>query len=102
MARALQRHLGDMPHVDSTRRASGTAGMNVPRLNTTPKNSASAGIGVTVALVSGPRTVSCVTSRSAVTTICQRLTAIGMKAGSDSLWLVHAFSTKPESEFDSS
>jgi len=33
VASALDRHLGDMPHVDSTKRASGTAGMNVPRLN---------------------------------------------------------------------
>ena len=55
----------------STKHASGNAGANVPRLNTIPKNSASAGIGVTVALVSGPRTVSCVQSRWLVTTICQ-------------------------------
>ena len=33
-------------------------GMNVPRLNSMPKNSASSGIGTVVALVSGPRTVS--------------------------------------------
>jgi hypothetical protein len=43
-----------------------------------------------------------VTSRSVVTTVCQRFTAFEMKAGSDSLWLVDAFSTKPESEFHSS
>ena len=30
---ALDRHLGDRPHVDSTKPAGGTAGMNVPRLN---------------------------------------------------------------------
>jgi len=33
IASALDRHLGDMPHVDSTKQASGTAGTNVPRLN---------------------------------------------------------------------
>lgn len=86
----------------STRPTSGMPGMNVPRRNTTPKNSASAGIGVTVAVVSGPRTVSCVTSRRVVTTICQRLTAIEMNVGSGSLRLVHAFSTKRESEPHSS
>ena len=86
----------------STRRASGMAGMNVPRLNTIPKNSASAGIAVSVALVSGPRTVSCVRSRRVVTTICQWLAAIEMKAGSGSLCLLHAFSTNPESEPHSS
>jgi hypothetical protein len=81
----------------------GTApGMNVPRLNTMPKNSASVGIGVTVALVSGPRTVSCVRSRWVVTTICQRLTAIDMKVGSGSLRLIQVFSTNPESEAHSS
>jgi hypothetical protein len=81
----------------STRRASGMAGVNVPRLNTIPRNSASAGMGVTVALVSGPRTVTCVTSRWVVTTICQRLAATEMNAGSGSLRLIHIFSTKPES-----
>jgi hypothetical protein len=33
IASALDRHLGDMPHVGSTRLGSGPAGMNVPRLN---------------------------------------------------------------------
>ena len=66
------------------------AGRNVPRRNTIPKNSALAGIGVTVAVVSGPRTASCVTSRRVVTTMCQRLTATEMNAGSGSLRLVHA------------
>ncbi len=78
------------------------AGMNVPRLNTIPKNSTPAGIGVTVALVSGPRRVSCVTSRWDVTTMCQRLAAIDMKAASGSLWVLHVFSTNSESEPHSS
>ena len=37
-----------------------------------------------------------------MTTICQWLAAIEMKAGSGSLWLLHAFSTNPESEAYSS
>ena len=57
---------------------------------------------MTVAVVSGPRTVSCVTSRRVVTTMCQRLTAIEMNAGSGSLRLVHAFSMKRESDPHSS
>jgi len=42
----------------SASRPGGRPGMNVPRLNWIPKNSASWGIGDVVAFVSGPRTVS--------------------------------------------
>jgi hypothetical protein len=71
-------------------------GMNVPRLNWIPKNSASAGIGTVVALVSGPRTVSRAAAHCRVTTISQWLAATEMKESSGSLRACHVSSTNGE------
>jgi len=70
----------------------GIPGMNVPRLNWIPKNSASGGTGAVVARVSGPRTVSRAAPRWRVTTISQWLTATEMKDCSDSLRVCHVCS----------
>ena len=80
----------------SASRPGGIPGMNVPRLNWIPKNSASGGTGAVVAVVSGPRTVSRAAPRWRVTTISQWLTATEMKGGSDSLRVCHVCSISGE------
>lgn len=55
----------------STSWSIGRSDMKVPSRNSTPRNSASCGMGVVVALVSGPRTVSEVRPLNLMTTISQ-------------------------------
>ena len=80
----------------STSCPGGSPGMNVPRLNWIPKNSASSGIGAVVAFVSGPRTVSRAVPRCRVTTISQWLTATEMKDSAGSLHVCHVCSIMGE------
>ena len=80
----------------------GIPGMNVPRLNWIPKNSASGGTGAVVAVVSGPRTVSRAAPRWRVTTISQWLTATEMKDCSGSLRVCQVCSISGERDDRSS
>ena len=70
--------------------------MKVPRLNVMPKNSASCGMGVIVAVVWGPRTVSQADPACRVTHISQWLAATERNESSGSLRDHHIASTKGE------
>jgi len=82
----------------STSSPGSSLGMKVPSLNWMPKNSASWGIGTIVALVSGPRTVTCVAPLCRVTTISQWVAATEMKDASGSLRVRQLASTRRESD----
>ena len=70
--------------------------MKVPCLNTMPKNCAFLGIGEVVALVSGPRTHSCVLPSWLITTISQWLSATEMNEFTGSLRVRQILSTNGE------